>query len=157
MSALDDALALVDFGPCKTADRPQDWINVAGPMCKHCEGVEDVNLAAARIIADEYRKLLAESEEMLAPMAGSPSFDIGERKLIEMTAGRPEHSRFSVCFWLPAGWHFDDGPLDTVENRGYSIVAIHDLPPRTFKHNAEAPTPVKGGRPTQHYADCHKL
>jgi hypothetical protein len=58
-SALDAALALVDFGPCKTADRPQDWINVASPMCAHCEGVEDVNLAAARIIAAEYRKALA--------------------------------------------------------------------------------------------------
>ena len=57
-SALDDALALVDFGPCKTANRPQDWINVAGPMCAHCEGVEDVNLAAARIIAAEYRNVL---------------------------------------------------------------------------------------------------
>jgi hypothetical protein len=52
---LRDALALVDFGPCKTADRPQDWMNVASPMCAHCEGVEDVNLAAARIIAAEYR------------------------------------------------------------------------------------------------------
>jgi hypothetical protein len=58
-SALDGALALVDFGPCRGAERPQDWINVAGPMCAHCEGVEDVNLAAARIIAAEYRKALA--------------------------------------------------------------------------------------------------
>ena len=58
-SALDAALALVDFGPCKGSERPQDWINVAGPMCAHCEGVEDVNLAAARIIAAEYRKALA--------------------------------------------------------------------------------------------------
>ena len=58
-SALDAALALVDFGPCRGAERPQDWINVAGPMCAHCDGVEDVNLAAARIIAAEYRKALA--------------------------------------------------------------------------------------------------
>ena len=57
-SALDAALALVDFGPCRGAERPQDWINVAGPMCAHCEGVEDVNLAAARIIAAEYRNML---------------------------------------------------------------------------------------------------
>jgi len=28
-------------------------------MCAHCEGPEDVNLAAARIIAAEYRKVLA--------------------------------------------------------------------------------------------------
>lgn len=32
---------------------------MASPMCAHCEGVEDVNLAAARIIAAEYRKALA--------------------------------------------------------------------------------------------------
>jgi hypothetical protein len=58
-SAVDAALALVDFGPCRGAEHPQDWINVAGPMRAHCEGVEDVNLAAARIIAAEYRKALA--------------------------------------------------------------------------------------------------
>ena len=58
-SALDAALALVDFGPCRGAERPQDWINVASPMCAHCEEAEDVNLAAARIIAAEYRKALA--------------------------------------------------------------------------------------------------
>lgn len=63
-SALDAALALVDFGPCRGAERPQDWINVAGPMCDHCEGVEDVNLAAARIIAAEYRKALAVIESI---------------------------------------------------------------------------------------------
>ena len=57
-SALDAALALVDFGPCRGAERPQDWINAAGPMCAHCEGVEGVNLAAARIIAAEYRNVL---------------------------------------------------------------------------------------------------
>ena len=56
---LRDALSLADFGPCRTADRPQDWINVASPMCAHCEGAEDVNLAAARIIAWEYRNALA--------------------------------------------------------------------------------------------------
>ena len=59
---LHDALALVDFGSCQGAGRSQDWINVAGPMCAHCEGVEDVNLAAARIIAAEYRKALAAIE-----------------------------------------------------------------------------------------------
>ena len=59
IQALDAALALVDFGPCRGAERPQDWINVASPMCAHCEGAEDVNLAAARIIAAEYRKALA--------------------------------------------------------------------------------------------------
>ena len=57
-SALDAALALVDFGPCRDGD-PADWINVASPMCAHCIGTEDVNLAAARIIAAEYRKAQA--------------------------------------------------------------------------------------------------
>jgi hypothetical protein len=56
---LKDALALVDFGACKDAERPQEWINVASPMCDHCIGTEDINLAAARIITAEYRKLLA--------------------------------------------------------------------------------------------------
>jgi hypothetical protein len=69
-SALADALALVDFGPCKDAERPQDWINVAGPMCAHCDGTEDVNLAAARIIAAEYRKL-HEWIELAAPVMES--------------------------------------------------------------------------------------
>lgn len=52
---LKDALALVDFGACRDGD-PADWTNVASPMCAHCIGLEDVNLAAARIIADAYRK-----------------------------------------------------------------------------------------------------
>ena len=57
-SALDAALALVDFGPCRSGARPQDWLDVAGPMCAHCEELEDVNLAAARIIATAYRNVL---------------------------------------------------------------------------------------------------
>jgi hypothetical protein len=57
-SALVDALALVEFGPCRDAARPQDWMAVASPMCQHCEGTEDVNFAAARIIAAEYRNVL---------------------------------------------------------------------------------------------------
>ena len=56
-SALELALALVDFGACRDGD-PADWINVASPMCAHCIGSEDVNLAAARIIAAEYRNML---------------------------------------------------------------------------------------------------
>jgi hypothetical protein len=63
-SALDAALTLVDFGPCRGSERPQDWINVAGPMCAHCRVAEDVNLAAARIIAAEYRKALAVIESI---------------------------------------------------------------------------------------------
>ena len=57
-SALNDALALVDFGACRDGD-PVDWIKVAWPMCAHCIGAEDVNLATARIIAAEYRKIMA--------------------------------------------------------------------------------------------------
>jgi hypothetical protein len=61
-SALDAALALVDFGPCQRSERPQDWVKVARPMCAHCEELEDVNFAAARIIAAEYRKLLTTNQ-----------------------------------------------------------------------------------------------
>jgi hypothetical protein len=57
-SALADALALVDFGACRDSGRPAKWIEVAEPMCAHCKGSEDVNLAAARIIADAYRDTL---------------------------------------------------------------------------------------------------
>jgi hypothetical protein len=57
--ALADALALVEFGPCRDAARPQDWMSVAAPMCAHCQGSEDVNFAAARIIAVEYKALAA--------------------------------------------------------------------------------------------------
>jgi hypothetical protein len=57
--ALVDALALVEFGPCRDAARPQDWMAVASPMCQHCEGTEDVNFAAARILAAEYKRLSA--------------------------------------------------------------------------------------------------
>jgi len=56
--ALTAALALVDFGACEKAARPQDWVNVASPMCAFCEEGEDVNLAASRIIAKEYRNTL---------------------------------------------------------------------------------------------------
>jgi hypothetical protein len=58
---LKDALALVDFGSCRDGD-PADWINVASPMCAHCIGTEYINLAAARIVTAEYRKLLAKGE-----------------------------------------------------------------------------------------------
>jgi hypothetical protein len=54
---LQDALNLVDFGPCRGHNRSQDWIGVAAPMTKHCTSrVEDINLAAARIIADELKR-----------------------------------------------------------------------------------------------------
>lgn len=60
---LKDALSLVDFGPCRGAERPHDWIKVASPMCAHCIGIEDVNLAAARIIAAAYRKAINKETE----------------------------------------------------------------------------------------------
>ena len=55
---LDAALALVDFGPCRTAARPQDWIAAVTPIFAYSKDFEDVNLAAARIIAAEYRRVL---------------------------------------------------------------------------------------------------
>lgn len=61
---LEDALALVDFGPCRSAERPQDWMIVASPMCAHCVGTENVDQAAARIIAEAYRKTLAVVESI---------------------------------------------------------------------------------------------
>jgi hypothetical protein len=59
---LKDALALVDFGACRDSQSPQDWMNVAAPMCAYCVGTEDVNLAAARIIADAYRNEISKGE-----------------------------------------------------------------------------------------------
>ena len=63
---LADALALVKFGPCKSAERPQDWVNVASPMCAHCLDCEDVNLAAARIITDAYQAIQSERDALHA-------------------------------------------------------------------------------------------
>jgi len=56
-SAVSESLALVDFGPCRLSARPAKWIEVAGPMCKHCEDGESVDHAAARILAAEYRRM----------------------------------------------------------------------------------------------------
>lgn len=74
---LRDALALVDFGACRDGD-PAEWINVASPMRVHCIGTEDVNLAAARIIAAEYRiavQMLRWAMPRLRAMAHD--FDVG--------------------------------------------------------------------------------
>lgn len=54
-----------------------------------------------------------------------------ERKLIEMTAGSPENSRFSVCYLHNGKWIMDDNPYKTIESCGYRLIAIHDLPERT--------------------------
>jgi len=66
-------------------------------------------------------------------------YENGTRKLIEMTAGKPEHSRFSVCYWLEGKWHMDDAPggKDSVEKLGYSVLAVHDLPQRSYLLNAQ--------------------
>jgi hypothetical protein len=50
---LDDALALVDVGPMKSAE----WMDRSLPMCKWCEKGEDVDQASARILAKEVRRL----------------------------------------------------------------------------------------------------
>ncbi len=56
---LRDALALVDFGPCRSHPAPSQWLMVSAPMCAHCVGIENVDQAAGRIIAAEYRRLEA--------------------------------------------------------------------------------------------------
>jgi hypothetical protein len=61
---LSSAIALVKFGPCKSAECPQDWVNVAVPMCAHCEGVEDINLAAARIILGRLEAVQSERDRL---------------------------------------------------------------------------------------------
>ena len=99
-SALEAALALVDFGPCRDGD-PADWINVASPMCAHCIGSEDVNLAAARIIAAEYRKsrdeLMLRGNKLTTETAKSnettPQVTILTEITRRNTTIRPEKSR----------------------------------------------------------------
>jgi len=56
-SALSDALALVDFGPCRGSAEPAKWMLFAGPMCAHCADLENVDQAAARILAAAYKEL----------------------------------------------------------------------------------------------------
>jgi hypothetical protein len=51
--ALQAALALVDVGPAKT----QEWMICASAMCQFCRPGEDVDQAAARILAAEVRRL----------------------------------------------------------------------------------------------------
>lgn len=52
-AAVADALALVDAGPLMSAE----WLEASIPMCKHCEAHEDVDQAAARILASELRRV----------------------------------------------------------------------------------------------------
>ena len=56
-----DALALVDVGPLKTAE----WMERSVPMCKWCEKGEDVDQAAARILAKEVRRLREVMEKII--------------------------------------------------------------------------------------------
>lgn len=67
------------------------------------------------------------------------NYENGTRKLIEMTAGKPEHSRFSVCYWLNGEWRMDDAPAnrDGVTDCGYTVLAVHDLPKRSYLSNAQ--------------------
>ena len=58
------ALELVDFGPCRTSERPQDWIALANPLCAECGDGENVNHAAGRILAAAYRDALTYIEAL---------------------------------------------------------------------------------------------
>jgi len=53
-SALDDALALIALGPQRSANAVE-WCRVSLEMCKHCKGTENVNEAAARIVAERMK------------------------------------------------------------------------------------------------------
>lgn len=53
-SALDDALALIAIGPQRSANAVE-WCRVSLEMCKHCKGTENVNEAAARILAERMK------------------------------------------------------------------------------------------------------
>jgi len=58
----------------------------------------------------------------------------GTRKLLEITCGKPENSRFVVCYWMNGDWWFDDNEkISTIERRGYRLLTIHDLPLRTIE------------------------
>lgn len=51
-SDVRDALALVRVGPRRGSDQ-REWMNAAAAMCGKCSGTEDVNEAAARILATQ--------------------------------------------------------------------------------------------------------
>ncbi len=55
MEQIEAALALVDVGPAKNLQ----WMACAVPMSKYCLPHEDVDQAAARILAAEVRRLRA--------------------------------------------------------------------------------------------------
>ena len=55
-SPLADALALIALGPQRSANAVE-WLGVSLEMCKHCQGTENVNEAAARIMAERVKTL----------------------------------------------------------------------------------------------------
>ena len=67
---LKHALALTDFGPCRTSPSPEKWIELASPMCQHCREGEDVSVAAGRILAAEVRRLTATNAGLLEALRG---------------------------------------------------------------------------------------
>jgi hypothetical protein len=71
-------------------------------------------------------------------MQTETTYKNGERKLLEITAGEPSNSRFSVCYWHDGEWFMDDRPGHTPLSRGYSIVTIHNLPNRTYPPNEKS-------------------
>jgi hypothetical protein len=54
---LTASLELVSFEQATGSSSPKDWMKVALPMCQYCRECEDVNMAAARIIADYANEL----------------------------------------------------------------------------------------------------
>ena len=80
-------------------------------------------------------------------MQTETTYKNGERKLLEITAGEPSNSRFSVCFWLDGEWIMDDRPgLGLLKTSGYSIVAIHNLPNRTYPPNDLSQATASGAK-----------
>jgi N-acetylglucosamine kinase-like BadF-type ATPase len=59
-SDIRDALAFVDHGPVKDTD----WANLAYGMTKHCQEGENMDMAAARILARAYRELMGKATAM---------------------------------------------------------------------------------------------
>lgn len=55
-SPLADALALINLGPQRSANAVE-WYLVSLEMCKHCHDTENVNEAAARIMAERVKTL----------------------------------------------------------------------------------------------------
>lgn len=92
---IEDAIALVDIGPQKTAQ----WLDAAHKMMRHCrwrEG-EDVDQAAARILADEVRQLRTDNTKLrkaLVGLVGADGLELdGMEALIRISPHAPEEDR----------------------------------------------------------------